>query len=213
MRLVGVSPSNPAEFGMGLVFNSSGNLFVSETGAVYEYTAGVPTELTPPNSSFLPSQMAISSSGILYVTDLGSNNIYQYNTSQANPSPTLFASIAGANGLLVTPQGNVLVSEAGGIYEYNSAGTLIGTFSSLNNVNGMTYDDGDTSTVYGVRAPGLYAITSTGATDVTNGFSGVQFLTDAPASVPEPSGFVMMAVGAVGLTIVARARRTRQPRE
>ena len=132
----------------GITFDSLGNMYVANqmTSSVYKYS--------PSGSGFTlaatfivqfnPQQVAISSSGDIWVTGAGSNTLNQYSsTGTLKQSITL----SNAEGIAIDGAGNVWASSDGAgniLYEYSSSGELLQSFSvatpGFNFAWGLTID-------------------------------------------------------------------------
>ena len=129
----------------GITFDSLGNMYVANQGtSVYKYS--------PSGSGFTlaatfivqnnPQQVAISSSGDIWVTGYGSNTLNQYSsTGTLKQSITL----SNAQGIAIDGAGNVWASSENNIlYEYSSSGELLQSFSvatpGFNIAWGLTID-------------------------------------------------------------------------
>ena len=129
----------------GITFDSLGNMYVANQGtSVYKYS--------PSGSGFTlaatfivqnnPQQVAISSSGDIWVTGYGSNTLNQYSsTGTLKQSITL----SQAQGIAIDGAGNVWASSENNIlYEYSSSGELLQSFSvatpGFNIAWGLTID-------------------------------------------------------------------------
>ena len=136
----------------GITFDSLGNMYVANQGTI----AGQPPRVykySPSGSGFTlaatfivqdnPQQVAISSSGDIWVTGAVSNELNQYSsTGTLKKSITL----SNAEGIAIDGAGNVWASDSIGniLYEYSSSGKLLQSFSvatpGFHNAWGLTID-------------------------------------------------------------------------
>jgi sugar lactone lactonase YvrE len=208
--------------GIGLAFDSAGDLFATESGVVHEFFAGGGgRDLAAPPGFFLPYQLAVDGSGALYVTDSASSNVYKYDTTQASPTASTFATLSGrGNGVATDAMGNVYISTGSGTFKFTAAGTAIPnpttttTPFSTQSGFGLTFGASD-GLLYVVNPPSLLSINpTTGAHSSTSAsFPSTEYIAAPPAplvaAVPEPStlGSALAAVlMAVGLGYLRRPR-------
>ncbi|MDO8538875.1 MAG: SMP-30/gluconolactonase/LRE family protein [Opitutaceae bacterium] len=111
---------------LGMKFDAAGNLYAAgaASGIVWRITpAGQISAFATLTGSNTLNDLAIDAAGNLYVTDSGANEVYRVTPAGAfqkwstdsllkpRAAPTLFPNAAlGANGIEVTPQGDVLVA-------------------------------------------------------------------------------------------------------
>ena len=137
----------------GITFDSLGNMYVANQGSSYGGSGPRVYKYSPSGSGFTlaatfivqdnPQQVAISSSGDIWVTGYGSNTLNQYSsTGTLKQSITL----SNAEGIAIDGAGNVWASDHIGniLYEYSSSGELLQSFSvatpGFHNAWGLTID-------------------------------------------------------------------------
>jgi len=217
----------------GLVFTSAGDFYISDSsggnGFVDEFDAsgnylGQPIAPGADGMSF-PNALTIGPDGNLYIADEGNGDIYKYNFTTLVLS--VFATDAGAAlNLVFGPNGNLYVMSSlngGTVDVFNGTGGYISAF-------------GDTSTALGAGSLGmafgpdgnLYVADSNGV-DIVDGITGnvtgnfisvnnnptvinPTFLTFQPpgSSTPEPSTFLLGALGLIVIGSLRAARKTFQ---
>jgi sugar lactone lactonase YvrE len=137
----------------GLAFDSSGDLFVANSGNnnITEYNpAGQLIRTISTSAINNPAALAFDQFGDLYVANSGNGNILKFTPSGISTSTsTVFSSGVGSpNGLAFDSQGNLYVSNIGGsiIYKIAPTGgtpsTFIspGDFSTINHPRGIAFN-------------------------------------------------------------------------
>jgi streptogramin lyase len=217
----------------GLVFTSSGDLYVSDSsdgnGFVDEFDAAgnYLGQIIAPGADGLsfPNALTIGPDGNLYMADEGNGNIYKYNLTTLVLS--VFATDASAAlNLLFGPDDNLYVMSS-------SNGGTVDVFSGTTGIFISAF--GDTSTALGSGSLGmafgsdgnLYVADSNGV-DIVNGTTGnvtgnfipvngvtvvnPTFLSfqSPESSTPEPSTLLFAALGLIAIGSLRAARKNSQ---
>jgi hypothetical protein len=174
--------------------------------------------------------LALSSTGSIFASSPTGGTIYHVGTGTATPLTTALSApqgLAFANGQLLAVNGSPANPEIVSINPTNGDTTVlssnsVGTgpaFDILRSLtvgpNGMIYatDVGDDEIYMVNPANGDRTIVSGGGTGGTTfgGLTyGIAFYPTIASSVPEPSGVMMLAVGAAGLMLYRRRRACRR---
>ena len=209
-----LSTSVTLPYPVGLAFDTKGNLFAagSVSGNIYEITpsGSISTFASGLN---IPEALAFDSKGNLFEADAGSGTIYKFTPSGDR---SIFAN--GLNepvGLAFDSSGNLFESDFGSdtIYKFTPKGTGYAYILPvlLSGPRGLAFDESGDLFEANYYSGTICEITpdfqvSTFASGLDHPF-GIAF---AP-SVPEPSTFVLLAAGAVGLLGFTWRRRRKVP--
>jgi len=211
---LGVFASTGINSAQGIAIDSSGDVYVGNSGSITKYSS-TGTYL----GVFATSGVGSSVADIAFGPngDLYSVNQYQDTVSVYAPDGTYLRSMStGVDpfGLLVDASGNLYVANAdsASIQEFNSAGTQINSFSTGVDTTpcGLVFDPAGNLLV--ANAPyGNVLEYTTGGTYLgvfaTGGMDNDYHMSFAPAaSTPEPSS---LAVFGVGVLAIARKRQRR----
>jgi sugar lactone lactonase YvrE len=190
---------------LGLAFDHAGTLYVSDSddAAIFKYTpAAVQSTLA---SGFDNVQdIALDSSGDVFLAD-GESTIYKI--TPAGHVTTFATGLSAPVGLAFNAAGDLFASavNSGAIYEFTSQGHETEFASGFSRPWGLAFDSSGNLFVANSGAGDVDEITPSGHESIfASGLSQPLYLAFA---VPEPSGFVMFAMGIVALGALARTRR------
>ncbi len=144
----GTTPTSVITTGLdspkGITFDSSGNLYVSDTtlNTVYEYAAPAFTSKTIFISSLsAPAGMLFDASNNLDITEVGGNGLYRYLAPGYTTAIQVSTGISESEGVAADPKGNLFVTAYGDskVLEISNGGSFgqvpIGTTSASMGVN------------------------------------------------------------------------------
>ena len=173
----------------GMVFDTSGNLYVADSGdgIIYEYTNGYKLGQTPvvfANNLTQPIGLAMDSQGNLYESDGGSAAIYEFPKGyKVGQTPTTFVNNSSETydlyGLAFDSSGDLFAADydSGTIYKfpkgYQSSQTP-GTFASgLASPNDLAFDSSGNLLVADMASAYVYKYNTSGTQSIfTSGLSG-----------------------------------------
>jgi hypothetical protein len=151
---------------------NTGDVMASLVGNVHQYTNGGASiqTLTTGLSSYTTGS-AFDSAGNFYVTDFGANTVVKFNTAAVGQG-NFGGGYSTPEDILIDGGGKYFVgSIGGGIREFNSAGTLIGTLSTprtdwfdMNSSESITYFTDESGTIHRWNN-----VTNTAMTDLGGG--------------------------------------------
>ncbi len=216
----------------GLAFNSSGKLFASITTSVYSglvsFNADGSTNAITTSGVSLPSQptaLAFDPTGNLFVGSAqggirkmtpdgtvsmfsqsfgGTGSLNGVNGLAFNSSGTLFASITTSayKGLVsFNPDGSTNVITTSGVSLPNTPTAL--AFDSTGNL----FIGGTSGAIREMTPDGTVSYFSQSFIG-TGSLNGVNALAFQPQSVPEPSTYALFGIGAIGMLMVLRRKKT-----
>lgn len=211
-RVLQETISGNMNFPVGLALDSTGNVYVSnfngntitkfqKGSSTYSFAQSFTGNMTTPYG------IAFNSSNLLYVanqgTGTGTNTVSIFNTSgtfQGNIS----TNVARPTGLTIDTNGNIYVANTTGntVTKYNSSNSYLSSFTgNINAPRGVQVDS----------LGNLYVANVTGTSVAKFNSSGsFQFSWTLPASpkfmamVPEPSTYLLAAIAAISLALLAR---------
>ncbi len=185
----------------GLVYDSSGDLFVSHANSVLEYgpTGNFISTFVSVNGA---NGLAFDSAGDLYAASGNNNAVYEYDSSGNLLHTYTAGDMNGAFGVAFTQTGNLLVSSFNGsvIDEFSTSGSYLGDFATgLSGPAGIAADgagdiyevDRNTQTINELNSSGT----------IVNSYSTPSILPTyvAVQPAPEPSMIAMAGVGGLAL--------------
>ncbi len=197
----------------GVAFDNSGNVWITNGGGIQEYSSslsyitqivsfqyepfpGVP--YYEYSSLNYPTDVAVDSSGNVWVADSNNNRIVEFDSSGTNI--TLFGTEGSGNGefenltgLAVDSLGNVWVADGGNnrIQEFSNSGAYITQFGTEGTGNGE------------FEFPNDVAVDSSGNVWVVD-FNNNRI--QEFSSVPEPASIALWGCAVVGLLVILRTR-------
>jgi len=209
----------------GLAFNSSGNLYVANSGnnTIEEFnTNGIASVFASFGLSY-PSGLAFDSSGNLYVAS--GYTIEEFNTNGvgtafAGPIHDVSGYLGGATGLAFDSSGNLYVAVTGTINEHtlqpypasidvfntNGVGTIFASDFSNLTPHGVAFDSGGNLYVANSDNIEEYNTDGIGSVFATTGLDDPAFIA---TQIPEPSTWVLLAIGLIALLIRPLLKRKR----
>ena len=192
-----------------LAFNSAGDLFVSDWGggSIYKLTPGGVSS-TFASGLGSPTFLTFNRAGDLFVADYYTGNIYEL--TPGGVRSTFASGLNGPNGLAFDTAGNLFVANWGGTgSEFSPSGNLIdASFAAglshpyavaINGADDVFVADSGSGNIYEYTPSG---VKSTFASGLNNAVTGLAF-----QPVPEPSAWVLLAIGAT--ILFPFVRRTR----
>jgi sugar lactone lactonase YvrE len=208
--------SSGLNFPEGLAFDSGGNLYAANAGnnTIEQFNANGTGSVFAAASSglYAPDGLAFDNGGNLYAANPGSNSVVRFETS-GNGSVFASSGLANPQGLAFDGNGNLYVSNYGNdtIEKFNSSGQG-SIFTSTNLVSfplGLALDSSGNLYIANHGDADILKIDPEG--DVSVFASGLgNAVSIAIEEVPEPSSFLLAALG--GVSLVASLKRKRIPR-
>jgi hypothetical protein len=195
----------------GIAFDSSGNLFAAYPGAnrIEKFSsAGVDLGLfaSTTNPAY---NIVFSPTGQLLLADMNANSIVSYAT---NGTPTTFITthLGTPQGMGFDASGNLYVANQSGnnVTEFNSAGSFLGTFATVNTARDLAFDaSGYMYAIVGnVYTLDKFAANGTSLGVFESPFSQPTFVIVSP--IPEPA--VTAAVAGIIVLLAMLIRRSRR---
>jgi hypothetical protein len=206
----------------GLAVDSSGDIYVTGAienqfgqllgGEIREYTSAgtfiAAAQSVGPASIFVPFQLAVDSANNVYATDAGNATILKYGPGLSSVS--LFASTGTSPlGIAVGGDGNIYVG-AGGSRTYDAAANLI---FQTNSISGYANVLGSDGYLYALNPPGIFRLNVPSGNPASffqvnqSSLPGAEWMTQVP--VPEPSTFILAALGLAGLGLSTLRKKLR----
>jgi sugar lactone lactonase YvrE len=216
----------------GLAFNSSGKLFASITTSAYNglvsFNADGSTNVITTSGVSLPlkpTALAFDSTGNLFIGSSGGGieEMTPHGTvSNFSQSFLGTGSLNGVNGLAFNSSGtlfaSITTSAYNGLVSFNADGsTKTITTSGLSlpsNPKALAFDS--TGNLFiGSSGGGIKEMTPDGTVSYfsqsfsgTGSLNGVNALAFQPQTVPEPSTYALFGIGAIGMLMVLRRKKT-----
>ena len=199
---------------------SGGDLFVTNAGngTIAEYTtSGATVNASLVTGLSTPLGVAVSG-GDLFVVNDGSDTIGEYTTAGGVVNASLVSGLAGTPWAIALSGNDIFVTDGVDIYvtaavsEYTTSGATVSTslFTTLGGQEGVAVSGGDLFVTDG-NSDTIGEYTTSGATVNASLVAGLADPTGiAVVSTPEPSTWVLFAIGAVALLACGlRKRRVR----
>ena len=186
--------SNPE----GLAFDASGNLYVANSygNTIDKITPGGVVSVFASTGLNYPECLAFDRPGNLYVTNYRNNTIERFTPGGVG---SVFASLNAPFGLAFDASGNLFVSSKNTIEEFTPGG-VGSVFASTGLVNSGDLAFDSSGNLYAILGNTIEEYTPGGVGSVfaTTGLSTPTFIAIEPglSTVPEPSSFVLLAIGA-----------------
>jgi len=196
----------------GVAVDASGNIYLSHGAAILKFSS---TGVSLGNfvSEAAPQGLAFDQAGHLYAADMsiGSGGSVLEYSSGGSLLQTFTGGLNGAFGVAVNSANDVLVGNFNGttVSEFAPNGTSLGNFvSGLSNAAGLAIDGSGNVFVCVRNSSQVNEYTSAGTfvSSYSTGSSQPTYIA-APAPVPEPASFMMMAAGAMSFIGLRRWRK------